>query len=111
MLQRPCLSCNLLATPGKSRCLTCTQAKERSKQAKRLASPGDRAAKRVRAQLSAAGYGACNGCGDQLPATALQVDHVVPLADGGSDYMRNLQLLCTPCHLIKTKDENAKRQR
>jgi 5-methylcytosine-specific restriction endonuclease McrA len=111
MLQRPCLDCPLYSQPGKSRCVSCTQAKERTKQAKRSAAPGDRAAKHVRAQLTAAGYGTCNGCGDRLPATALQVDHVVPLADGGTDYRANLQLLCTPCHRVKTRGENVKRKR
>ena len=111
MLQRPCLDCHLLATPGMSRCLACTQAKARTKNAKRAAAPGNGAAKRVRSQLNAAGYGACSGCGDQLPADALQVDHTRALRDGGTDYLGNLQLLCIACHRIKTREENAKRQR
>ena len=111
MLQRPCLDCTAYSMPGASRCLACTQAKARTKQAKRAAAPGNGAAKRVRTQLNAAGYGACNGCGDQLPADALQVDHTRALRDGGTDFLGNLQLLCIQCHRAKTKDENAKRNR
>jgi 5-methylcytosine-specific restriction endonuclease McrA len=34
-----------------------------------------------------------------------EVDHVVPLIDGGSHGLDNLQTLCTPCHKTKTAEE------
>lgn len=34
-----------------------------------------------------------------------EVDHVVPLIDGGSHALDNLQTLCTPCHKAKTAEE------
>ncbi|MAJ59069.1 MAG: hypothetical protein CBC48_03205 [bacterium TMED88] len=34
-----------------------------------------------------------------------EVDHIVPLVDGGSHEMSNLQSLCTPCHKRKTAAE------
>lgn len=34
-----------------------------------------------------------------------ELDHVVPLIDGGSHDDDNLQTLCTPCHTRKTADE------
>jgi len=34
-----------------------------------------------------------------------EVDHVVPLVDGGSHDLDNLQTLCTPCHRAKTAEE------
>lgn len=34
-----------------------------------------------------------------------QVDHIVPLAKGGTDDLENLQLLCIECHKIKTQRE------
>ena len=38
------------------------------------------------------------------------VDHIEPMADGGSNYsMRNLQGLCKSCHSSKTKKENKPR--
>ncbi|PZQ56259.1 MAG: endonuclease [Novosphingobium pentaromativorans] len=33
------------------------------------------------------------------------VDHIVPLAEGGSDDRENKQGLCDPCHDAKTRDE------
>ena len=33
---------------------------------------------------------------------ANEVDHITPLADGGSNEMINLQALCKPCHSTKT---------
>jgi 5-methylcytosine-specific restriction endonuclease McrA len=34
-----------------------------------------------------------------------EVDHVVPLIDGGGHAADNLQTLCTPCHKLKTAEE------
>lgn len=39
------------------------------------------------------------------------VDHIVPLADGGSDDPDNKQTLCTPCHDEKTAREAKQRAR
>ena len=33
-------------------------------------------------------------------------DHIVRLKDGGPNRESNLQVLCTPCHLQKTGEEN-----
>ena len=38
-----------------------------------------------------------------------ELDHVVPLIDGGSHELSNLQTLCTPCHKRKTAREAALR--
>lgn len=32
----------------------------------------------------------------------LTIDHITPVAQGGMTEMRNLQLLCVPCHAVKT---------
>jgi hypothetical protein len=40
---------------------------------------------------------------DRPPRAA--VDHVVPLIDGGDKTLENLQLLCVPCHKVKTARE------
>ena len=47
----------------------------------------------------------CRQCGK---ASALEVDHIVPLRRGGAPYdMGNLQSLCAfPCHAEKTRGEN-----
>ena len=41
----------------------------------------------------------CAHCG--ATCAALQVDHIVPFSDGGSDTLRNLQWLCPPCNMSK----------
>lgn len=40
-----------------------------------------------------------------------EVDHVVPLWDGGVDDESNYQSLCVPCHKAKTADEATRRAR
>lgn len=42
---------------------------------------------------------ACAECGST--GSDLQIDHVYPLSRGGSNDIRNLQLLCPPCNLAK----------
>lgn len=52
----------------------------------------------------------CQGCGLVTPARFLQVDHIKPLAQGGSESDDNLQSLCIigddgGCHGRKSKAE------
>ena len=51
--------------------------------------------------------GKCNGieCDTILVKGNWQIDHIIPLAAGGSNDMDNLQPLCKPCHTDKTSDE------
>lgn len=46
---------------------------------------------------------ACQRTGRVTAATEL--DHIVPLHQGGTDDVRNLQGLCAECHRIKTTRE------
>ncbi|WP_420437032.1 HNH endonuclease [Candidatus Poriferisodalis sp.] len=39
----------------------------------------------------------------------LELDHIKPLGDGGTDADDNLQLLCRDCHTRKTRRENQAR--
>ncbi len=45
----------------------------------------------------------CQGCGRDynFDPRVLEVDHIRPKADGGSDAYDNLTLLCPPCNRIK----------
>ena len=58
----------------------------------------------------------CEGCGYQFPKNlhphqlarqngAFELDHKVPLARGGTNDYRNLQVLCLPCHDGKTNED------
>jgi 5-methylcytosine-specific restriction endonuclease McrA len=55
------------------------------------------------------GAAQCRSCSRVLPAGLIEVDHVVPLADGGYDTEANLQPLCKRCHTVKTSRENRAR--
>ena len=52
----------------------------------------------------------CSICREMLDENA-QIDHVLPLGDGGKDDFSNLQLLHTNCHSLKTALENSARAR
>ena len=42
---------------------------------------------------------------------ATTVDHIVPLMDGGTDDLSNLQSVCAPCHARKTQGEQVRAMR
>ena len=42
----------------------------------------------------------------KVPPGAQQLDHIIRVADGGSDDPENLQMLCACCHAMKTAVEN-----
>ena len=78
---KPCLVCGRL-TPGSY----CARHEPRN--------GSTRSWRRVRAQaLERDGY-RCQACG----APATEVDHLLPVIDGGTDAAGNLRSLCTACH-------------
>ena len=47
--------------------------------------------------------GTCEGCSQRIQAgQAWDIDHILPLALGGTNEPNNLQILCKPCHQTKT---------
>jgi len=46
----------------------------------------------------------CAICGEVKDHT--QIDHIVPLWNGGTDKVDNLQVLCYECHKKKSADEH-----
>ena len=46
--------------------------------------------------------GRCNGCGQKFHFKHFSVDHIMPLARGGSNDLENLQLLCYYCNNLKS---------
>lgn len=45
--------------------------------------------------------GYCNGCGTHFEIQHLDVDHIIARAQGGTDHIDNLQLLCGHCNRTK----------
>ena len=43
----------------------------------------------------------CQSCGKRDKETQLNIDHIVPLAKGGSNDISNLQVLCRRCNSQK----------
>lgn len=68
---------------------------------------GGRPWRRLREQVLQRDKHLCQPCKAQGCYTeATQVDHIVPIAEGGTDDRVNLQAICTPCHDAKTLDES-----
>jgi len=58
---------------------------------------------RFRLNLFIERQGSCASCQSRIQAgKSWDIDHVLPLALGGSNAPQNLQLLCKPCHIQKT---------
>jgi 5-methylcytosine-specific restriction protein A len=56
--------------------------------------------------------GLCQGCKAKgIARPGGLVDHIKPLWEGGSDEDANKQLLCKPCHDVKTAAEALSRSR
>ncbi|MFF4771121.1 HNH endonuclease [Streptomyces sp. NPDC001255] len=62
-------------------------------------------AARLRALVVARGGARCERCGSLVLADVVDVDHVRALARGGEDTDGNVQVLCRPCHGVKTGED------
>lgn len=47
----------------------------------------------------------CRECGASKDETSLEIDHIVPVARGGTNDLDNLQTLCRECNRMKHTDE------
>jgi 5-methylcytosine-specific restriction protein A len=60
----------------------------------------------IRARMLRRSDWTCAGCGHRdVTGASLQIDHITRQADGGSDELGNLQVLCTGCHKDKSAAE------
>lgn len=49
--------------------------------------------------------GQCEKRGPNCTGTATQIDHIIPVAEGGTDELANLEGTCAACHAPKTQQE------
>lgn len=47
----------------------------------------------------------CVLCGKGPPEVRIQVDHIVPVFEGGTRELENGRVLCVPCHKVKHAEE------
>ena len=105
MPQRPIRPCAISSCPGRAAhgkyCATHASYKQLSRQPDTRPSAAARGYdakwRYIRAQFLKA-HSQCVVCGEQ----ATEVDHVVPLADGGTHQWSNLQAMCKTHHSQKT---------
>jgi 5-methylcytosine-specific restriction endonuclease McrA len=46
----------------------------------------------------------CALCGAKITAKEVEIDHIVPKAEGGSGKMVNLRVTCRPCNQQRARD-------
>ena len=51
--------------------------------------------------------GRCGGCQMDFPFKIFEVDHVIPRSKGGTNHIKNLQLLCPHCNKVKGDRDQA----
>lgn len=66
---------------------------------------GGRPWRRIRDSILVRDNYTCRVCG--LTTKDLEVDHIVNVAQGGTDEDGNLQAICIPCHKAKTARESS----
>ena len=110
-LPRPCVVCQRLTNPGRSRCPEHLAEASSQKRQRRQSAQGDGARQRLRRSLNREGMGVCARCGLETLSEFLQVDHRVALADGGTDFDSNVWALCIGCHSLKTAREATDRSK
>ena len=105
LLSGPGCSDNGVAVPGKSRCRAHDGA------AWSRVDPESKhrydAAWRMRRAMVLREQPHCAVCG----APATDVDHIIAVADGGTDDRANRRGLCAPCHRKHTADQNRARRK
>ena len=112
-LRSPCLDCQRLTRPGRSRCDACNRTVRKGWSRQSVLNRQDRmrgaggAAQRLRRKINTQGGSSCNRCGSWYPAPNIVIDHVHPVGNGGTDQDDNIQPLCLPCHKAKTRQEQA----
>ena len=106
-LPRPCLTCQKPTEPGQSRCPECLRIVRRkwdepSRLRRQQRIKGGGAARRLRYKINKVGFADCQVCGNTFSSQLIEVDHIHPVALGGSDADdENVRPLCLQCHSLR----------
>lgn len=93
-LPRPCVDCGIVVRA--TRCVPCGRAKERNRI--RREQRGYDSAWRRLSQMMRAAHPWCAKCGSTKDLT---LDHIISLANGGTNDAANAQVLCRKCNSQK----------
>ncbi len=52
----------------------------------------------------------CQACGEKVPKIRLEIDHIIPVSQGGLTVSENLQALCVACNRGKAAKMKAMRK-
>ena len=62
---------------------------------------------KARLSLFLTSCGTCQSCQSKIhPGQKWEIDHIIPLALGGDNSLKNLQILCKICHTLKTNRQD-----
>lgn len=68
---------------------------------------GGRPWRRIRDAVMRRDQGLCQQCmRHDVVSPASEVDHIVPVSEGGKDVESNLEAICKSCHKAKTQTES-----
>ena len=106
-LPRACMDCGTRTAKGRTRCQPCLRKIrrkwDRASERRRRERTAEGAARRLRYAVNRDGAATCETCGGYFAAMGIEIDHIVPLADGGTDSESNIRPLCLNCHAKRPK--------
>lgn len=105
-----CLDCGRLTSA--SRCADCVRARDRVRSTRRNALRGGSGWRwgAIKGAVLDRDLHTCQACRAPCPHPRHhEVDHIIPLAAGGSNDLGNLRTLCTVCHRDKSRRDEKSR--
>jgi len=63
--------------------------------------PGQGVAPALRRAIYKLAEGRCAACREEVPLEKMDIDHIIPVLQGGPDEVRNLRCLCKICHKLR----------
>jgi 5-methylcytosine-specific restriction endonuclease McrA len=104
-IPRACIDCGTHTAKGRTRCQPCLRKIrrkwDRASSERRRERTAEGAARRLRYAINKHGSADCAACGNTFHAQQIDVDHIIPLGQGGPDSEENIRPLCKGCHSLR----------